>query len=456
MKILSKQSTVCILFLIFFSTVLATDVEGCRGSIQPPGALFYPNKLENTTITSLPKWAIDMMKERKETIEKMYYNDFPPSYDGFLGPYIYYGGAGTAFMFLRFYHLEMESLHNSNPYYQGSIERATNYLAISKEYIDIALSRTSWEEKRIGFLKGRTGSLALASVIYTLSGDNSTAKKYLEEAATPYETVTIDSPFDLDSGMAGMLYAARYLKKFYGKDIIEKSKVDKVASTLYQLGLKYYNKTTKALQFGVPYDGMHRIGEGLSGSGGVIYQLLQEDWLYSNPQALADVKSTINYYLSTQKPNGQVYDDFHDDGTRIQWCHGIPGVIPIFIKAYEVFKEEKYLDAAKLGCDLVAHQGVLVKGMQLCHGVIGNAYQLFNMYAKTKDETYRSKAYSMVLTALQNPLLTDPSNWISYDCYIGSFFVTTAGGMLSFFSDMLAHTNELEKLSMPAFGDHWW
>ncbi|KAJ6249186.1 lanc-like protein [Anaeramoeba flamelloides] len=456
MKALSKQTAICVLLLLVFSVASAASSEGCKGSVQPPAALFYTNKLENTTITSLPNWAIDMMKERKETLEKMYYSDFPPDYTGPWGSYIYFGGAGTALLFLRFYHLETESLRNGNQYYQGSMERATNYLAISKEYIDKALPNTLWEDKHIGFLKGRTGSLALASVIYSLSGDDTTAKEYIAEAASHYDTVSVDSPFDLDSGMAGMLYTARYLKKFFGKDMIEQSRVDNVASTLYQLGLKYYNSTIKALQFGPAFNGMHRIGEGLFGSGGVIYQLLQEDWLLNNPQALADVKSTIDYYLSTQRPNGQIYDDFHDDGKRIQWCHGIPGLIPIFLKAYEVFGEEKYLDAAKLGSDLVAQKGVLVKGMLLCHGVVGNVYQLFNLYAKTKDETYRSKAYSMVLTALQNPLLTDTSKWISYDCLASSFFVSSGGGMLSLFSDMLAHTNEPEKLSMPAFGDQWW
>jgi len=61
---------------------------------------------------------------------------------------------------------------------------------------------------------------------------------------------------------------------------------------------------------------------------------------------------------------------------RVQWCHGAPTAIPVFIEAYKVFGESKYLEAANIAADYTFKYGILTKGMGLCHGTASNVYMI--------------------------------------------------------------------------------
>ncbi|MFN9983080.1 MAG: lanthionine synthetase LanC family protein, partial [bacterium] len=53
----------------------------------------------------------------------------------------------------------------------------------------------------------------------------------------------------------------------------------------------------------------------------------------------------------------------------VQWCHGAPGHIFLLLRAHEVFKEDSYLELAKISSQsTIFNRGLLRKGVGLCHG----------------------------------------------------------------------------------------
>lgn len=76
----------------------------------------------------------------------------------------------------------------------------------------------------------------------------------------------------------------------------------------------------------------------------------------------------------------------------VHWCHGAPGVIYLFLKAYQIYKDEKYLNACKKAVDLIWQKGLLRKGPGICHGVAGNGYAFVMLFKVTKDARYLYRA----------------------------------------------------------------
>lgn len=95
-------------------------------------------------------------------------------------------------------------------------------------------------------------------------------------------------------------------------------------------------------------------------------------------------------------------DAVHGNGANIlvHWCHGAPGAIYLLIKAYIIFKEEKYLIACHRAADLVWRKGLLHKGPGTCHGVAGNGYVSLIMHRLTQNPKYfyRAVQYANFLT----------------------------------------------------------
>lgn len=54
----------------------------------------------------------------------------------------------------------------------------------------------------------------------------------------------------------------------------------------------------------------------------------------------------------------------------------------------QVFKNQKYLEAAERAAALVWRQGLTKKGVGLCHGVSGNGYLMLRLAAITESAAY--------------------------------------------------------------------
>lgn len=74
----------------------------------------------------------------------------------------------------------------------------------------------------------------------------------------------------------------------------------------------------------------------------------------------------------------------------VQWCHGVPGAVLLYLRAYELVDRgrERWLEYARAGGELVFQHGVLRKGRGLCHGTAGNGLVLLKLYrADTESGT---------------------------------------------------------------------
>jgi hypothetical protein len=87
------------------------------------------------------------------------------------------------------------------------------------------------------------------------------------------------------------------------------------------------------------------------------------------------VRRTLIYLIAHRLPGGN-YPSSAGEARRdrlVQWCHGAAGVALVMVKAYEVFSQRAFLDAARQACEVVWERGLLRK-LSLCHGVAGNLY----------------------------------------------------------------------------------
>ena len=64
----------------------------------------------------------------------------------------------------------------------------------------------------------------------------------------------------------------------------------------------------------------------------------------------------------------------------VQWCHGAVGLVVCMAQAWQVFGDEAMLMCAERAAELTWRQGLLIKGLGLCHGVAGNAYAFLCMH----------------------------------------------------------------------------
>lgn len=72
----------------------------------------------------------------------------------------------------------------------------------------------------------------------------------------------------------------------------------------------------------------------------------------------------------------------------------------MLIKAYLVFKEDRYLNASIRAGDVVWRKGLLKKGPGICHGVAGNAYVFLLLFRLTQNplQLYRANKFAEFLT----------------------------------------------------------
>ncbi len=139
---------------------------------------------------------------------------------------------------------------------------------------------------------------------------------------------------------------------------------------------------------------------------------------------------------------------------RVQWCHGAPNAIPVFIEAYKWFGDAKYLQAANLAADYTFKFGVLTKGMGLCHGTSSNIYLISQLYSITKDPKLKYYITEMHKFALHTPTLTDPDQYENYDCLgVYAAFNDTPASIITTYADFLTNIDkDLGNMWMLGFG----
>ncbi len=101
------------------------------------------------------------------------------------------------------------------------------------------------------------------------------------------------------------------------------------------------------------------------GLSGILYVLLLSLQFLSRAHLLALVKASIDRLAVEQLESGNFRSSRGNNTDRlVQFCHGAPGVVHLYLKAAEVFSSDsdKYLRIARKCCDVIWRAGVLKKG----------------------------------------------------------------------------------------------
>lgn len=77
---------------------------------------------------------------------------------------------------------------------------------------------------------------------------------------------------------------------------------------------------------------------------------------------------------------------------RVHWCGGTPGMVFTFSRAFTVFGDARYREAAERAADHVWKNGLVCKGNGICHGIAGNGYAFLALHRATSDARARDRA----------------------------------------------------------------
>ncbi|XP_030031348.2 lanC-like protein 2 [Manduca sexta] len=304
---------------------------------------------------------------------------------------VYTGSAGLALFYF------ISSLKNGNSY--DTLQNAVEYINIE-----------NLRGKRISFLCGDAGPLALATVISYRLGtnrpDNLLDYKTLVQRLLSLISLLNDSPDELLYGKSGYLYALLFVNQYIpGKEVIPANHIEKVVNSILKSGKQFANQMK--LKTPLLWQWHDKVYFGAAhGMAGILYLLLQARAYINAIDIKSFIKPTLDWLISQRFQSGNLPSSLNSsNGDRlVQWCHGAPGLVPLCILAYKVFEEDKYLKIALQCGDVIWQRGLCTKGYSLCHGVSGNAYAFLQLYQVTKEpcQLYRACCF-MEWCAVERP-----------------------------------------------------
>ncbi|XP_071446285.1 glutathione S-transferase LANCL1 [Hetaerina americana] len=269
----------------------------------------------------------------------------------------------------------------------------------SIQILEVAFSKL--RNRDVTFIIGDPGPLALGAVIYHMRGMTDRSSELVKRIKSMVPDITdleSDLPDEALYGRVGYLYALLFLNHYLQSNTVEDSIIRQVVSAILASGISLAKSERRKVPLMYSWHGSYYLGAA-HGISGILYTLLLAREHLTDSELTELVRPTIDFLLSTSFPSGNLPSSLGREKDKlVHWCHGAPGAVYLYSLAYEVFNDERYLDAANKCGDVVWDRGLLRKGYGLCHGVAGNAYtflclhQLLNR--KTADPKAQHKADS--------------------------------------------------------------
>ncbi|XP_041977180.1 lanC-like protein 2 isoform X1 [Aricia agestis] len=297
------------------------------------------------------------------------------------GSSVYTGSSGLAFYYL------MSAMRKKPVTCHETAKKALEYININK-----------LKGQKISFLCGDAGPLTLMIIIsYMLKGYSSNIKMKPEELVQrllSLNKLLKDSPDELLYGKVGYLYSLMLIKNYISEDnVIPELTIKEVINSILTSGKKL-SAEIKA-ESPLMWQWHDKIYLGAAhGYAGILYMLLQARAYIDSHDMDQLIRPTIDW-LTTQRFEGGNFSSSlgSKSGDRlVQWCHGAPGFVPLYISAYQVFEDKKYLDVAIKCGEVIWERGLCRKGYSICHGVSGNAYAFLQLYQVTKEPQHLHRA----------------------------------------------------------------
>ncbi|XP_061442582.1 lanC-like protein 2 [Rhineura floridana] len=291
----------------------------------------------------------------------------------------YTGWTGIALLYLQLYRVTKEQSH----------------LQRSLDYVKRILRNLNG--RRVTFLCGDAGPLAVGAVVYHLLKNDSESKECVTKLLQLQRIVLAtdsDLPDELLYGRAGYLYALLYLNTEIGPETVPQSVIKEVVDSIIESGRNFSREERKTERCPLLYQWHRKQYVGAAhGVSGIYYVLLQPAANVDQESLTELVKPSIDYVRHKKFRSGNYPSSLSNETDRlVHWCHGAPGVIHMLMQAYQVFKEDKYLKDAMECSDVIWHRGLLRKGYGICHGTAGNGYSFLSLYHLTQDKKYLYRA----------------------------------------------------------------
>jgi lantibiotic modifying enzyme len=99
--------------------------------------------------------------------------------------------------------------------------------------------------------------------------------------------------------------------------------------------------------------------------------------------------------------------------TRVQWCHGAPGLVTSLAELPRDEETDELLSAAG---ELTWRAGPLRKGAGLCHGTAGNGCAFLALHARTGESLWLDRARAFAMHALEQDERTDAGDSLWNGC----------------------------------------
>ncbi|XP_051839953.1 lanC-like protein 2 [Antechinus flavipes] len=291
----------------------------------------------------------------------------------------YTGWTGIALLYLQLYRVTSDQA----------------YLLRSLDYVKRTLRNLNG--RRVTFLCGDAGPLAVGAVVYHKLKSNSESRECISKLLQLQKTVVspdADLPDELLYGRAGYLYALLYLNTEIGPNTVSESAIKEVVYAIIESGRNLSKEERKTERCPLLFQWHRKQYVGAAhGVTGIYYMLMQPVSNVDQETLTELVKPSVDYVRHKKFRSGNYPSSLSNETDRlVHWCHGAPGVIHMLLQAYKIFKEEKYLKDAMECSDVIWQRGLLRKGYGICHGTAGNGYSFLSLYHLTQDKKYLYRA----------------------------------------------------------------
>lgn len=315
-----------------------------------------------------------------------------------LDPNVYTGLMGTAFTCLRSY----EATGNRQD------------LLLCAEIADKCAAVARVSARHVTFLCGRGGVYALGAVVANLVGDQQRRDLYLnlflevaQEKALSVgpEEGGFGMSYDLLYGRAGFLWAALFINKHFGEDIVPSELLMPIVDAVLAGG-RAGASDNPSCPLMYRWHGTRYLGAA-NGVAGILQVLLH--FSLSDEDA-EDVKGTLRYMMANRFPHSGNYPSSEGNPRDkfVQWSHGAAGMAITLCKASQVFSGDRDFRDAAIEAGEVVWKNGLLKKVGLADGVAGNAYAFLSLYRLTGESIYeeRAKAFASFLYHNARQLVT--------------------------------------------------
>lgn len=245
----------------------------------------------------------------------------------------------------------------------------------------------------IGFLQGCSGIYALHAVVLFQLGNENACKTQLKALFSISNHFSDMSVFEneLMNGIAGYIAAILFVMKKLPISYFDIENVEKIFKICFAA---LCNSKGDLINFAWHKKEYYGAAHGLAG---ILYVMLLIPKFALHSDFSPKVKNSLSFLMSLQQEQGWFTPTRKGSPNTtpvFHWCHGTPGIIPVLLQAFKIYKEEKYLIAAKQASETLWKYGLLSKGFGLCHGISGNTYIFLYLYQITSDEIYLYRALS--------------------------------------------------------------